>query len=1112
MAESLGTAVLDLTVDPKELLNGMGDAFRTVVKKSDETAGEVRRNFSKGLALAGAASGAALAGGVVEAINVEKASDKLAAQLGANAKQSERLGRVAGGLYSNAYGDSLDDVNTALRGVVQNITGLKNVSNRELTTITRDVMNVASAFDQDLGMTTKAVGVMMRNGLARNAREAINVLTVGFQRGNNAGEDLLETVNEYSPLFRNVGLTGKEAMGLITQGMKAGARDSDRIADAIKEFSIRAVDGSRLTADGFRMIGLRAREMVRMIGRGGPEARRGLDMVLDGLRNMRDPVERSRAAVALFGTQAEDLGRALYSLDPSAAVRTFGDVGGAAERLDRTLNDNTGSAIEAFKRRALRGLADMAAKYAIPAISGLVAVIRPIAPILGPMAVATLAVVGAVRVWTVAQAALNVVLTANPIGIIVVALAGLVGALVLAYEKVGWFRTAVNDVWTFIKDNWPTLLAILTGPIGLAVLYIVRHWDEIKRATGDAWEWVKNATTNAWNAVKDFITQPVGAAFNWVRNAINNTKSWISGRWDDIKANANAAWQRVKELITNPINAAGDRVRTIIGGVRQWLSDRWEDIKSSANSAWQRVKELIGNPIDAARDRVQSIISNVKQWLSDRWGEIRERASDAWSNVRDAVINPIVRAAERVREIIGNVKDWLSDRWREIVDRVGDFGSNIKDKVESAFKNAANGVIGFVNKIIGAINKIPGIPDIKEIPLLAQGGKMSRASGVEQNVGFYAQGGKVTRPLAIVGEEAPRHPEYVIPTNPAYRDRAVALTSSLMRDLGMDGVPGFFLGGIIGGITGAAGGIFNGIKDGVAKVAGLPLGLLEMGAEWVLKQLPSADSISTDWLKGLGSYAIGKVTGWVKDKVKSLFEDDDNEGLTKIKRVARMGEQADKMDRMNTPYLYGGGHGSFAGPWDCSGAVSAILNAGGFLGSPVTTDGLKVWGQAGDGALFTVGVRGSTGREAHTMMRLGSRYFESGGGDGAGWRSGWNGHFPIHRFAPGFAQGGVLSTQELAAQMRDALIPRILGWGLARGGLMGGLPYAGNFGGGGQVGGRRGEAAWAIVHGGEYISEDVPQVHLHFDNGMEWLRQFVRVEIRQNDRESRGVFRAGVRP
>ncbi|CAB5217021.1 Phage tail tape measure protein [uncultured Caudovirales phage] len=118
--------------------------------------------------------------------------------------------------------------------------------------------------------------------------------------------------------------------------------------------------------------------------------------------------------------------------------------------------------------------------------------------------VATMAGAVATGIMTAAQWALNLAMTMNPIGLIVVAIAAFIGAIVLAYTKIDWFRnmvdvafkaigTAISFVFNWVRDNWPTLLAILTGPIGIAVKLIIDHWDTIKNAAATVFNAVKNA-------------------------------------------------------------------------------------------------------------------------------------------------------------------------------------------------------------------------------------------------------------------------------------------------------------------------------------------------------------------------------------------------------------------------------------------------------------------------------------------------------------------------------------------------------------------------------------------------------------------------------------------
>ncbi|MBR7518183.1 hypothetical protein KC217_21165, partial [Mycobacterium tuberculosis] len=88
----------------------------------------------------------------------------------------------------------------------------------------------------------------------------------------------------YPSLFQRLGLSGEEALGLVSQGMKAGARNSDLAADALKEFQIRATDASELSASGFEALGLNAEDMTNKIVQGGASARDGLAEGLTKLR------------------------------------------------------------------------------------------------------------------------------------------------------------------------------------------------------------------------------------------------------------------------------------------------------------------------------------------------------------------------------------------------------------------------------------------------------------------------------------------------------------------------------------------------------------------------------------------------------------------------------------------------------------------------------------------------------------------------------------------------------------------------------------------------------------------------------------------------------------
>lgn len=138
-----------------------------------------------------------------------------------------------------------------------------------------------------------------------------------------------------------------------------------------------------------------------------------------------------------------------------------------------------------------------------------------------------------VATWaqTGAQRALNFAMSANPIGLVIAAVAGLVAVLVIAYKKSDTFRRIVNGAFSavtnaaraafgWLKKNWPLVLAILTGPVGLAVLFITRKWDAIIDGLRGAKNRIGGIASGMWDGIKD--------AF---RSALN----WIIGKWNGLE-------------------------------------------------------------------------------------------------------------------------------------------------------------------------------------------------------------------------------------------------------------------------------------------------------------------------------------------------------------------------------------------------------------------------------------------------------------------------------------------------------------------------------------------------------------------------------------------------
>jgi len=170
--------------------------------------------------------------------------------------------------------------------------------------------------------------------------------------------------------------------------------------------------------------------------------------------------------------------------------------------------------------------------------------------------VAQKAMAAATKAWAATQWLLNAAMTANPIGLIIAAVVALIAIVVLVATKTTFFQTVWGKAWGgikaafwavfgFIKRNWPTILAVLTGPIGLAVLAIVKNWGKIKDGAASVVNWIKGIPGRILG---------LGASFSRVgKSLITSFINGMKGAGGLISDIAGNVWNAVKGLLNDAI-------------------------------------------------------------------------------------------------------------------------------------------------------------------------------------------------------------------------------------------------------------------------------------------------------------------------------------------------------------------------------------------------------------------------------------------------------------------------------------------------------------------------------------------------------------------------------
>lgn len=563
-----------------------------------------------GWAALGATVGAVLMGGVGQALEQGKISGALQAQLGTTGPVAEKYGKVAGDLYAGAIVDSVETGAEVIKGIARNGLLPPEATHAQIQTLGKRVADTAAVMGEDVGKVTRAVGTMLKNGVAKSAEEALDILVKGTQNGVNVAEDLLDTFSEYPTQFRDLGLDAQTAMGLMQQGLQGGARDADTVADALKEFAIRSKDMAAGSVQAFQDIGLNAEQMAATFTKGGPEASKALGDVLQRVKAIEDPAKRNATAVALFGTKAEDLQGALFKLDPSTAVKALGDVKGATDEAGDAMRDNAATKFEQFKRGAMQGLVTIVGAHVIPALEtgadvalkfgrgiGVAAsvvadhstVFGTAAGLIALLLLPTLVALG-VQAWATTTAVVTGWIAQGTAGSAAAARFVITNALILAgwaAQGVGAGVAAVRVVaaWALMgaqsmaqAARMAVAWAIAMGPVGwviaaviAVVALVVANWDTVKRYTGQAWDWI-------WNKIKSVGSFLLNLFLNWT------IVGSVIKHWDSIKSGTSTVWNAIVNFVRGiPGALLNFFLKWTLAGIiiRHWQSAKDGTVKKS---------------------------------------------------------------------------------------------------------------------------------------------------------------------------------------------------------------------------------------------------------------------------------------------------------------------------------------------------------------------------------------------------------------------------------------------------------------------------------------------------------------------------------------------------
>ena len=492
--------------------------------------------------------------------------------------------------------------------------------------------------------------------------------------------------------------------------------------------------------------------------------------------------------------------------------------------------------------------------------------------------------------WATAQKLLNVVLSLNPIGLVVAAIAALAAGLVYAYHHsetfrnivdgafskvkdaasavVGWFTgtlvPAFQAVWGFLKeafqagvefvraqvDGWVGAYHTVSAAFAAAGDWISSVWETIKGAFAAAIAWL-DSTFSPWGRrIHAILVLPInlaqtliGAAWDWITARFQQAAGWLGGVFA-------AAWALVETWIVTPFNNAVNLVAAGWDWVVNKFNAAWTAITGWVNNQWNQLTGMLGSVIDSAKAWIETTWSSILAGFSTFWGNVTGWVNNQWNQLTGMLRGPVDQAKawidtalEGIRGAFSAAVDFIRNTWDGIVEAV-------KKPIRFVMKTVIDdGLIAGFNKIADFANS-PRLDPVTP-PGFAAGGYVDlpwSASNRDPYMGWTPRG-----PIRFEGEE------FIVNREATRRNRG------LLEAINSGRIRGFQGGGFLGDVGNAVGAVIDGLTELLTDPAGYFNGLLDR----LLGGIKSSPILSA--IVGIPRKLVSMIVDWVTSKLAELF-------------------------------------------------------------------------------------------------------------------------------------------------------------------------------------------------------------------------------------------------
>lgn len=572
------------------------------------------------------------------------------------------------------------------------------------------VMQLAAASGEDLASTSDIVtDAMTAFGLsADQSTRFADVLAQTANRSNTSVALMGETFKYVAPVAGALGYSIEDtsvAIGLMAnsgiKGSQAGtslknvltnlAKPTDQVQSYMDKLNISLTDSAgnvkplnqllNEMRDGFN--GLTEAEKAEYAA--GIAGKEGMSGLLAIVNSSQTDFDNLTEAINNSGGAAQNVADVMMD-----------NLGGQLTILKSTLEGiaiSFGNALLPAVKKVVESLQDFLSwlnsltgvqKQLVVTIATVVAAIGPVLLIIGKLITAVTDIIKVVNLLKPAFAALNAVMSANPVGIIIVAIAGLVAALVTLYNKNETFRNFVNTAWAQIKE-------VISGVVNALVTFFTVT---IPGAIDAVVAWFQTLADNVSNFFTVVIPEKINELVQWftglperigyaigfaigtlakwvvslaekaaevgpqVIDAIVNFFSQLPGKiWDFLVQTATNFANWVVQAKETALTVGPQIVDTVVNFFLQLPGRIWNALLN----AIAKIKQWGSDIISWARTAIPNVISTIISFFEELPGKMLEIGKNLLTGLADGISSAVGAVVDKVKSVAGSLLNGFKD-------------------------------------------------------------------------------------------------------------------------------------------------------------------------------------------------------------------------------------------------------------------------------------------------------------------------------------------------------------------------------------------------------------------------------------------------------------------